>query len=85
VKGKIVKHPIYTKIIMFPQTERTNLITDELSDLLGYYAALGSNSVPTFPDNLSAPSPRSRSPKFFLDFLGFKKNLGLLDPLLWDR
>jgi len=34
---------------------------DEICALLGYYAAHGGNSLPTFQDNLSAPSTRVKN------------------------
>jgi hypothetical protein len=44
---------IYSAYIFF----RSN--ADEICALLGYYAALSGNSVPTFRDNLSVPSSRT--------------------------
>ena len=40
---------------------------DQNCALLGYYTAVGANSLPTFRDNLSVPSSRVKNPKFFLD------------------
>jgi hypothetical protein len=37
---------------------------EEICDLLGYYAALSSSSVPTFRDNRSVPSSRVKKSKF---------------------
>ena len=48
---------------------------DEICVLLGYYAALSGNSVPTFRDNISVPSSRVKKSKTKAGFC-----LGLLDP-----
>jgi len=42
---------------------------DENSALLGYYAAIGGNSLPTFRDNLSIPS----------------SGLRIFEHVMWDR
>jgi hypothetical protein len=39
---------------------------DEIFAILGYYAALSGNSLPTFRENVSVPSSRVKK---FLDFL----------------
>ena len=41
----------------------------EICTLLGYYTAYGCNSLPTFRDNLSVPSSRSRNQRDYLNFL----------------
>ena len=43
----------------------------EICNLLGHYAVLSGNSVPTLWDNLSVPSPRvKKSKKTLVDFFG---------------
>jgi hypothetical protein len=47
----------------------------EICGLLGYYAASGGNTLPTFRDNVSVPSSRVEKSKkrFFLYFLTLEK------------
>jgi len=42
---------------------------DEKRALLGYYAASGGNSLPTFRDNLSVPSSGVKNPKGTPEYL----------------
>ena len=41
----------------------TKICVDGNFALLGYYAASSGNSLPTFRDNISVPTSRSKNPK----------------------
>ena len=57
VRGIEVRHNLMTSLTMQVQALR------EHCALLGYYTASSVNSLPTFQDNLSVPSPRAMHPR----------------------